>query len=82
MSKIYSWRTWEIQAGVMAEANAQELCFLKQFRNSVQKPDYMALRLGFITVGIRSSYTPYMFGFLANYSLRVLQDGLLALSVN
>ncbi|KAL6501276.1 hypothetical protein OROHE_024923 [Orobanche hederae] len=58
-----------------------KLCFLKQFRNSVQKPDYMALRLGFITVGIRSSYTPYMFGFLANYSLRVLQDGLLALSL-
>ncbi|KZV22714.1 MLO-like protein 4-like [Dorcoceras hygrometricum] len=78
MSKIYSWRKWEIQAGQVAEANAQAqnkvmrrqstfalhrashpwsrnrvliwmLCFLRQFRSSVQKSDYMALRLGFIT---------------------------------
>ncbi|KAL8540714.1 hypothetical protein ACS0TY_002081 [Phlomoides rotata] len=78
MSKIYSWRKWEVQAGVVAEANALAknkvmrrqttfalhhashpwsrsriliwmLCFLKQFKISVHKSDYIALRLGFIT---------------------------------
>lgn len=27
-----------------------QLCFLRQFRSSIQKSDYLALRLGFITV--------------------------------
>lgn len=29
-----------------------QLCFFRQFRSSIQKSDYFALRLGFITVGI------------------------------
>lgn len=29
-----------------------QLCFLRQFRTTIHKSDYFALRLGFITVGI------------------------------
>jgi hypothetical protein len=29
-----------------------QLCFLRQFRSSIQKSDYLALRLGFVNVGI------------------------------
>ncbi|XP_010533960.1 PREDICTED: MLO-like protein 4 [Tarenaya hassleriana] len=79
MSKIYSWRKWESQAILMAEADVLAkktkvmmrqstfvfhhashpwsknrvliwmLCFLRQFRGSIQKSDYLALRHGFIT---------------------------------
>ncbi|XP_051145165.1 MLO-like protein 4 [Andrographis paniculata] len=77
MTKIYSWRKWEVQACAAAEASSHAknrvmrrqttfalhhashpwshsriliwmLCFLKQFRSSVHKSDYMALRSGFI----------------------------------
>lgn len=30
-----------------------QLCFLRQFKSSIKKSDYLALRLGFITVGIK-----------------------------
>ena len=36
-----------------------QLCFLRQFKSSIRKSDYLALRLGFITVGIYFSLTPY-----------------------
>ncbi|KAL2342242.1 hypothetical protein Fmac_010182 [Flemingia macrophylla] len=50
MSKIYSWRRWENQAKMAIDGNLQDkLCFLRQFRSSIQKSDYLALRLGFIT---------------------------------
>ncbi|KAL5562848.1 hypothetical protein UlMin_032595 [Ulmus minor] len=79
MSKIYSWRKWEYQAGLVADGNIQAkinkvmrrqstfvfhhtshpwsrsrvliwmLCFLRQFKSSIQKSDYLAFRLGFIT---------------------------------
>ncbi|KAL0454453.1 UNVERIFIED_CONTAM: MLO-like protein 4 [Sesamum latifolium] len=98
MSKIYSWRKWEIQASVVAEANAQAkhkvmrrqstfalhhashpwsrsrvliwmLCFLKQFRSSVRKSDYMALRLGFIT----NHKLPLSYNF-HKYMVRSMED--------
>ncbi|XP_073041553.1 MLO-like protein 4 [Primulina eburnea] len=98
MSKIYSWRKWEIQAGLVAEANAQAknkvmrrqstfalhrashpwsrsrvliwmLCFLRQFRSSVQKSDYMALRLGFIT----NHRLPQSYNF-HKYMVRGMED--------
>lgn len=28
-----------------------QLCFLRQFKSSIRKSDYLALRLGFLTVG-------------------------------
>ncbi|XP_011092336.1 MLO-like protein 4 [Sesamum indicum] len=98
MSKIYSWRKWEIQASIVAEANAQAkhkvmrrqstfalhhashpwsrsrvliwmLCFLKQFRSSVRKSDYMALRLGFIT----NHKLPLSYNF-HKYMVRSMED--------
>ncbi|KAL7125058.1 hypothetical protein ABFS83_14G090100 [Erythranthe nasuta] len=98
MSKIYSWRKWEIQASILAEANAQAknkvmrrqstfalhhashpwnrsrvliwmLCFLKQFRSSVRKSDYMALRLGFIT----NHKLPLSYNF-HKYMVRSMED--------
>ncbi|PIN02176.1 hypothetical protein CDL12_25306 [Handroanthus impetiginosus] len=98
MSKIYSWRKWEVQAIVIAEANAQAknkvmrrqstfalhhashpwsrslvliwmLCFLKQFRSSVRKSDYMALRLGFIT----NHKLPLSYNF-HKYMVRSMED--------
>ncbi|KAK6915957.1 Mlo-related protein [Dillenia turbinata] len=79
MTKIYSWRKWEVQASQAADGNLQAtrtkvmrrqstfvfhhtshpwsrsrvliwmLCFLRQFKSSIKKSDYLALRLGFIT---------------------------------
>ncbi|KAL3635256.1 MLO-like protein 4 [Castilleja foliolosa] len=98
MTKIYSWRKWEDQAGILAEANAQAknkvmrrqstfalhhashpwsrsrfliwmLCFLNQFRSSVMKSDYMALRLGFIT----NHKLPHSYNF-HNYMVRSMED--------
>ncbi|GER45934.1 MLO-like protein [Striga asiatica] len=95
---IYSWRKWEIQAGIVAEANAQAkskvmrrqstfalhhashpwsrsriliwmLCFLRQFRSSVQKSDYLALRLGFIT----NHKLPLSYNF-HKYMVRSMED--------
>ncbi|CAA0814052.1 MLO-like protein 4 [Striga hermonthica] len=45
------------------------LCFLKQFRSSVQKSDYMALRLGFIT----NHKLPLSYNF-HNYMVRSMED--------
>ncbi|KAG6779979.1 hypothetical protein POTOM_016385 [Populus tomentosa] len=63
MSKIYSWRKWENQTNLVADGNLQGsvcrlltaepllfLCFFRQFKSSIKKSDYLALRLGFITV--------------------------------
>lgn len=98
MIKIYSWRKWEVQAGVMAEVQAHAkskvmrrqatfafhhtshpwsrsrvliwmLCFLKQFRSSVRKSDYMALRLGFIT----NHKLPLTYNF-HKYMVRSMED--------
>ncbi|TXG53766.1 hypothetical protein EZV62_019022 [Acer yangbiense] len=58
MSKIYSWRKWENQAR-LADIELQEyckLCFLRQFKSSVRKSDYLALRLGFLTVEVLIEY--------------------------
>ncbi|XVF45227.1 hypothetical protein PTKIN_Ptkin02bG0188300 [Pterospermum kingtungense] len=46
------------------------LCFLRQFRSSIRKSDYLALRLGFITVGIYIPLITY-FAHLAG----LLSDG-------
>ncbi|KAI9082422.1 hypothetical protein K1719_035565 [Acacia pycnantha] len=105
MSKIYSWRRWEIQA---AEGNLPEmknkvmrrqttfvvhhtshpwsrnsiliwmLCFLRQFRSSIQKSDYLALRQGFIT----KHKLPLSYNF-HNFMVRSMEDefhGILGIS--
>ncbi|KAF4366356.1 hypothetical protein G4B88_026683 [Cannabis sativa] len=59
MSKIYSWRKWENQATLQDKLYLflpLQLCFLRQFKSSIQKSDYMALRLGFITGAIKPSW--------------------------
>ncbi|CAK9175702.1 unnamed protein product [Ilex paraguariensis] len=99
MSKIYSWRKWENQASLVADANFQArknkvmrrqstfalhhashpwsrsrvliwmLCFLRQFRSSIQKSDYLALRLGFIT----NHKLPHSYNF-HKYMVRSMED--------
>ncbi|KAL6184089.1 hypothetical protein ACLB2K_045493 [Fragaria x ananassa] len=108
MSKIYSWRKWENQAGLLADANLQAkknkvmrrqstfvfqhtshpwsrhriliwmLCFLRQFKSSVQRSDYLALRLGFIT----KHRLPHSYNF-HKYVVRSMEDefqGILGIS--
>lgn len=36
----------------MVDENMLQLCFSRQFWSSISRTDYMALRLGFITVSI------------------------------
>ncbi|VVA90908.1 unnamed protein product [Arabis nemorensis] len=99
MSKIYSWRKWEAQAIVMAEADIHAkkkkvmmrqstfvfhhashpwsnnrfliwmLCFLRQFRGSIRKSDYFALRLGFLT----KHNLPFTYNFHM-YMVRSMED--------
>lgn len=99
MSKIYSWRKWEIQAPYAADGSISlpknkvmrrqstfalhhashpwnrsrvliwMLCFLKQFRTSIRKSDYLALRLGFITThGLPLTYNFH------KYMVRSMED--------
>ncbi|KAM5574400.1 MLO-like protein 4 [Rosa sericea] len=108
MSKIYSWRKWENQAGLLVDANLQAkknkvmrrqstfvfqhtshpwsrhriliwmLCFLRQFKSSVQRSDYLALRLGFIT----KHRLPHSYNF-HKYMVRSMEDefqGILGIS--
>ncbi|XP_062026388.1 MLO-like protein 4 isoform X1 [Rosa rugosa] len=122
MSKIYSWRKWENQAGLLADANLQGmqhnkkfgwlvslafknkvmrrqstfvfqhtshpwsrhriliwmLCFLRQFKSSIQRSDYLALRLGFIT----KHRLPHSYNF-HKYMVRSMEDefqGILGIS--
>ncbi|XP_050377232.1 MLO-like protein 4 [Argentina anserina] len=108
MSKIYSWRKWENQAVLLADANLQAkknkvmrrqstfifqhtshpwsrhriliwmLCFLRQFRSSVKRSDYLALRLGFIT----KHRLPHSYNF-HKYMVRSMEDefqGILGIS--
>nr|AWN06627.1 MLO protein 1 [Rosa longicuspis var. longicuspis] len=108
MSKIYSWRKWENQAGLLADANLQAkknkvmrrqstfvfqhtshpwsrhriliwmLCFLRQFKSSIQRSDYLALRLGFIT----KHRLPHSYNF-HKYMVRSMEDefqGILGIS--
>ncbi|KAL4654796.1 hypothetical protein ACB092_01G405800 [Castanea dentata] len=108
MSKIYSWRKWEIQASLLAEENLRAkkpkvmrrqstfvfhhtshpwsrsrvliwmLCFLHQFRSSIKKPDYLALRLGFVT----KHKLPHSYDF-HKYMVRSMEDefqGILGIS--
>ncbi|KAK2966681.1 hypothetical protein RJ640_002379 [Escallonia rubra] len=55
------------------------LCFLRQFRSSIQKSDYFALRLGFITVGslflhlAPNHQLPLSYNF-HNYIVRSMED--------
>jgi hypothetical protein len=46
-----------------------QLCFLRQFKSSIQKSDYLALRLGFVNVGILSFIDTFscmlLYGFFA-----------------
>ncbi|GAV61192.1 Mlo domain-containing protein [Cephalotus follicularis] len=54
------------------------LCFLRQFKNSVQKSDYLALRLGFIT----NHKLPHSYNF-HKYMVRSMEDefqGILGIS--
>ncbi|KAJ0034475.1 hypothetical protein Pint_26508 [Pistacia integerrima] len=79
MSKIYSWRKWEYQAAPTADASLQgkvdycgvimQLCFLRQFKGSIRKSDYLALRLGFIT----KHKLPLSYNF-HNYMVRSMED--------
>ncbi|KAK9929154.1 hypothetical protein M0R45_026260 [Rubus argutus] len=108
MSKIYSWRKWENQVGLVVDANLQAkknkvmrrqstfvfhhtshpwsrhriliwmLCFLRQFKSSVQRSDYLALRLGFIT----KHRLPHSYNF-HKYMVRSMEDefqGILGIS--
>ncbi|XP_075647225.1 MLO-like protein 4 isoform X2 [Castanea sativa] len=108
MSKIYSWRKWEIQASLLAEENLRAkkpkvmrrqstfvfhhtshpwsrsrvliwmLCFLHQFRSSIKKPDYLALRFGFVT----KHKLPHSYDF-HKYMVRSMEDefqGILGIS--
>ncbi|KAK6777773.1 hypothetical protein RDI58_024491 [Solanum bulbocastanum] len=52
------------------------LCFLRQFRTSIHKSDYLALRLGFITVGIQfllNHKLPLTYNF-HKYMVRSMED--------
>ncbi|KAF6164013.1 hypothetical protein GIB67_028717, partial [Kingdonia uniflora] len=110
MLKIYSWRTWEIQAPSVITQGLQDsskgssgvdrnnirrmstfiyhrtshpwsqnkvlvwivspdLCFSRQFWSSINRADYMALRLGFI-----SNHELHMSYDFHSYMLRSLED--------
>ncbi|GKV21227.1 hypothetical protein SLEP1_g31224 [Rubroshorea leprosula] len=108
MSKIYSWRNWEIVASNMPDGNLQAkrnrvmsrqstfvfhhashpwsrsrvliwmFCFLRQFKSSIKKSDYLALRLGFIT----KHNLPLSYNF-HKYMVRSMEDefhGILGIS--
>ncbi|PNX75055.1 MLO-like protein 4-like, partial [Trifolium pratense] len=75
MIKIYSWRTWENEAKTMAMQSLQgvenlvTLCFSRQFWSSINRSDYIALRLGFIT----NHDLPLTYDF-HNYMLRSMDE--------
>ncbi|XP_074364400.1 MLO-like protein 4 [Apium graveolens] len=99
MTKIYSWRKWEVLASLTPDGSMQAkrskvmrrqvtfilhhathpwsrnkiliwmLCFFKQFKSSMQKSDYFALRLGFIT----THKLPLSYNF-HNYIIRSMED--------
>lgn len=46
-----------------------QLCFLRQFKSSIRKSDYLALRLGFITVGYLCSLH-YLCCLLSRFTIR------------
>ncbi|GMY05151.1 MLO-like protein 4 [Fagus crenata] len=94
MSKIYSWRRWETQASLMAEENLQAVATTFLFKllykvdaspsiklfqwSSMKKPDYLALRLGFVT----KHKLPLSYDF-HKYMVRSMEDefhGILGIS--
>uniref|UniRef100_A0A804MPE4 MLO-like protein 4 n=1 Tax=Zea mays TaxID=4577 RepID=A0A804MPE4_MAIZE len=73
MIKIYSWRKWETLAGPIAaeelKARRTKLCFLRQFKGSIIRSDYLALRLGFVTY----HKLPHSYDF-HKYMVRSMED--------
>ncbi|KAL1802133.1 hypothetical protein ACET3Z_030780 [Daucus carota] len=99
MTKIYSWRKWEVLASLSPDSSMQAkkskvmrrqvtfilhhathpwnrsriliwmLCFFKQFKSSMRKSDYFALRSGFIT----THKLPLSYNF-HNYIVRSMED--------
>lgn len=55
---------------VLQTVTMVQLCFLRQFRRSIKKSDYMALRLGFITVRTLTSLDCFNFPFRCIFILR------------
>ncbi|CAN4125139.1 unnamed protein product [Withania somnifera] len=68
MTKIYGWRKWENQVN-SGQRTTYKLCFFRQFRTSIQRSDYLALRLGFIT----NHKLPLTYNF-HKYMVRSMED--------